>query len=342
MGLWSRLFSLQGLLLITSIFLGIYRKEILHYAIENYEICPKPADPPKVEIKLVNADENKKKDTSEAKVVKSYEKPKYWLIGDNIEEKLLTVKTVLNRVGLEQFNGSLKAENNHEGWNLIWSTKTNVALDWKQIKYHQKFNHFPWSRFLSSKSVFSTSTDSKYVPKGFLESDELKKYAKAHPKAKFVKKSKAKGGVHIVKNVNKMNFTSKDDYFVQELVQNPLLFDNRLFELSVFVLITSVNPLRLYYIPRYVLPRFCPENYDHQDFSDEDTFVVGESHVAPLDFEGTREYFLNGYTFKDAMDAFLMKQNASVEEFYKKIEDAIRVVVVSKEKEFNDYVSRLI
>ena len=135
-----------------------------------------------------------------------------------------------------------------------------------------------------------------------MKSDDLKKYAKLHPKKKFIKKSKTKGGISYAKDVSNMNFTSDDSYFVQELVQNPLLIDGKMFELSIFVLITSVDPLRLYYFPQNVIPRFCPEKYDHSDFSVTDSFVVGDSHITPLDFEATREYFLNGYTFRDAID----------------------------------------
>lgn len=343
MGICSRLFSFQGLILVTAIFIAVYHQQILKYAVENYEICPKSEEPPKIEV-IVNKKDDKKEDTSEKPAIsenkkKSYESPKYWLIGDKVDEELSTVSAVLERCGLERHNGSLKEENNHEGWNLIWSTKKTIAMNWKELKYHQKFNHFPWSKYLSSKSYLATHTDSPYVPKGFVDSEELKTYAKENPKKKFLKKSKTRGGVSYVKNVKKMNFTSDEDYFVQELVENPLLFDGKLFELSVFVLITSVNPLRLYYFPKNVVPKFCPENYDHHDFSDEDTFVVSESHQAPLDFLGTREYFLNAYTFRDAMNGFLIKQNKSVDTFWKNIEDAIRTTVVSKEKSFLELVS---
>ncbi|KAL7012256.1 hypothetical protein ACKWTF_014719 [Chironomus riparius] len=337
MGFCSKVLTL--VILGTAIFIAFKHEEILKYAVDNYEICPKPEAPPQIEVKVVNRNDDKKEDTSDKSAPakkKSYDSPKYWLIGDNVDEDLSTVSAVLDRCGLERHNGSLKEENNHEGWNLIWSTKKTIAMNWKELKYHQKFNHFPWSKYLSSKSYLATNTDSKYVPKGFVDSDELKSYAKENPKKKFLKKSKTRGGVSYVKNVNKMNFTSDEEYFVQELVEKPLLFDGKLFELSVFVLITSVNPLRLYYFPKNVVPRFCPEDYDHQDFSDEDSFVVSESHQAPLDFLGTREYFLNAYTFRDAINGFLTKQNKNVDTFWKNIEDAIRTTVVSKEKSFLD------
>lgn len=329
-----RLFSLSTFLLVTSIFIGIYHKQILKYAVENFDICQKTEEPeaPKEQ----ETPPESKKDTSVATVT---DKPKYWLIGDNADVAFGPLKTVLERVGLEQFNGTLKTENNNEGWNLIWSTKSNIPLNWKGLKFHQKFNHFPWSKMLSSKSLFASKTDSKFVPKGFLDSEELKKYAKANPKKKFLKKSKTRGGISYVKDVKKLNFTSDDDFYVQELVQNPLLFDGRKFELSIYVVITSIAPLRLYYFDQNVFPRFCPEEYDHSDFSDSDTYVVGDSHVTPMDFEGTREYFLNGYTFKDAIENLLRKQNASVEDTWRKIEDVIRNVVVSKEKDFIEYVS---
>ncbi|KAG5669519.1 hypothetical protein PVAND_017406 [Polypedilum vanderplanki] len=351
------------LLVVTlAVIAGIYRQEILQFAVENFDLCPQIDE----KIAVVEAEEQKKEESEEEKpqiievddpktgakiqiekkkvsysINNPSDKARYWLIDPNPDENLVTVKTVLDRLGLERYNGSLQSETAHDGWNLIWSTKTSLPLNWKEIKFHQKFNHFPWSKMLSSKSVFGTTTDSKFVPKAFTELEKLKIYAKENPEKKFLRKLKTKGGVRYQDLSKLESLTPDDDFFIQEAVQNPLLFDGHKFEFSIFVLISSVDPLRLYYFPKNMMIKFAPEKYD-EDFDDSDRYVAdGEDHITALDFEGTREYFFNGYTFREAFDGFLKKQNASVEEVWKNIEDCIRSIVVGKEKDFVAFFEKI-
>lgn len=141
MSLLSRIFSLPSLLLIAAIIVSYKRNEIIQYARENYELCPK------LEIKV--EDVVISEDTSEVIEVKNEEKeeksknPKFWLIGDDVDVSFKQVSDVLQRLGLERVNGSLNPEEPHKGWNLIWSQRTFIPMDWKEVEFHQKFNHFP-------------------------------------------------------------------------------------------------------------------------------------------------------------------------------------------------------
>jgi hypothetical protein len=349
------------LVIALAVTVGVYRREIREFAVEKLELCPQASESDD-DVAVVETVEERK---SGDKVVKTVEvqdpktgakvtleqvkkdysvtnpsnKPRYWLIDADPDKNLPTVSSVLDRLGLERYNGSIEMDNSHDGWNVIWSTKNTVPLNWRDIKFHQKFNHFPWSKMLSSKSVFGTSTESKYVPRAFTDIEELRAYAKANPKKKFLKKSKTRGGVRF-QDLKKLTSLDKhDDFFIQEAVENPLLFDGHKFEFSIFVLISSVDPLRLYYFPKNMLMKFAPQKYD-DDFDDSDRYVAdGENHITALDFEGTREYFLNGYTFREAFDGFLRREKGDVDGVWRKIEDCIRSIVVGKESDFADYVS---
>lgn len=145
MSLFSRIFSLPSLLLITAIIVSYKRNEILQYARENLELCPKQET--KLEDEIISVAE----DTSEVIEITKEENeeeersknPKFWLIGDDVDVKFKHVSEVLKRLGLERVNGSLKSEEPHKGWNLIWSQRIFIPLDWKEVEFHQKFNHFP-------------------------------------------------------------------------------------------------------------------------------------------------------------------------------------------------------
>ena len=151
MSLLSRIFSLPSLLLIAAIIVSYKRNEILQYARENLELCPKQ-EIIKVEDEIIKAVD----DTSEVIEVKKEEEegeekrkvPKFWLIGDDVDVSFKQVSDVLERLGLERVNGSLKSEEPHKGWNLIWSQRTFIPMNWKEVTFDQKVNHFPGKQYL--------------------------------------------------------------------------------------------------------------------------------------------------------------------------------------------------
>lgn len=73
---------------------------------------------------------------------------------------------------------------------------------------------------------------------------QLLSYVKANPNHLFVQKSNAHRGIQIV-NVQKMDLDTPGT-FVQEFVQNPFLVDGFKFDVGVYTMLTSVDPLRVY------------------------------------------------------------------------------------------------
>ena len=74
------------------------------------------------------------------------------------------------------------------------------------------------------------------------------KIIKKHTKGKFYiikPENNCQGkGIFIVDNPNKIDKSS--NFVVQEYIQKPLLINNLKFDLRIYVLITSVTPLRVY------------------------------------------------------------------------------------------------
>lgn len=107
-------------------------------------------------------------------------------------------------------------------------------------------NHFPGSGFFTNKVDLATS-DLKHVPKAFhlpKQKDMLLEYAKSNPNHLFVQKSNSHRGIKILK-INEMNLDSPGT-FVQEYVQDPLLVDGYKFDIGIYTVLTSVDPLRVY------------------------------------------------------------------------------------------------
>lgn len=267
-------------------------------------------------------------------------KETFWLHFGTADSSIFeTLERVLTRLDLERNFESAPNTN----WDLMWSYghHSGVKLNWSELKYHQKVNHLPGNHFLGSKSVLGTTTNSKYVPKAFLKVEDVKDYVTKFPNKRFVVKKKSNRGV-VLQNVTDMKFEptqDNDDWFAMEFVENPLLFNGHKFDFAVYVVITSVNPLRLYYFNKNIIIRFCPKPYDTSDPEDRDRYVVRSSHIPGAKFPGIKEYFANNFTYKDGFNAFLESKGVSVEETWLKVEDLIRSIVLSKEKDLIENVS---
>lgn len=60
----------------------------------------------------------------------------------------------------------------------------------------------------------------------------------------FVQKSNDHRGIQI-KKMQDLNL-NKEGIFIQEFIQNPLLVDGYKFDIGVYTIITSIEPLRVY------------------------------------------------------------------------------------------------
>lgn len=145
-----------------------------------------------------------------------------------------------------------------------------------------------------------------------------------------------------LKNATEINFNNGEEFFAQEFLENPLLVNGHSFDFGIYVVITSVSPLRLYYCTKNVIMRFCPKPYDTSNPDDVDRYVVSETRTPVWSFDGTKKYFDNGYGTKDAFEGVVKLMGGKVDEVWAKIEDCIRSIVVSKESEFIKWVRKLL
>jgi len=130
----------------------------------------------------------------------------------------------------------------------------------------KRFTAFFLNKFLS---YFPESFD--FYPQTFLlpqDFERLKKFKTENKKTLLIAKptSGSQGdGIILFKTLKDLEYflnTSSNDseYVVQEYIKNPLLLEQKKFDLRFYVLISSLNPLRVW-IHDQALARFCTENY---------------------------------------------------------------------------------
>lgn len=78
--------------------------------------------------------------------------------------------------------------------------------------------------------------------------------ARKYPQKMFVQKDNEHRGIKIEK-INKLNL-KQNDSFIQEYIDKPLLVDGYKFDIGVYTIITSIDPLTIYIYNGDVLFRY--------------------------------------------------------------------------------------
>lgn len=231
---------------------------------------------------------------------------------------------------------SKKTEGIHYDWDIMWTWNHNddtFFIDFSRLKLHQKINHFPGIGCLAQKDVLAENTKSKYIPRGFSSFEDLKKYAEANPTKRFVEKLSSNDGITL-KTFTDIRFEATlegDMLFAQEFVENPLLIDGHMWDFGIYVVITSVEPLRVYYYTENCVIRFGKLPYKHDDFSDEDTYVVDSDKTVGQVFPAFHDYRNFSYTHVVTLKSNLRKIGVDPQLILEQVEDCIDKVTAANE-----------
>uniref|UniRef100_A0A0L8ICW7 Tubulin polyglutamylase ttll-15 n=2 Tax=Octopus bimaculoides TaxID=37653 RepID=A0A0L8ICW7_OCTBM len=232
--------------------------------------------------------------------------PTLWVHAKKLESGYLQhVFNVFESLGFATNGG----ENN---WDVLWSHEYPFdVLDHviRRMKPGQKVNHFPGSGYITNKVSLATS-EFKFVPKAFKlpeDKNKFQNYIKRFPNKLWVQKSNNHRGIRILAP-NELDL-SKEGTFVQEYISEPLLIDGHKFDIGVYAVLTSINPVRAYVLETEALFRFCPVKYYPFDASNVDKYVVGDIYTAlwkiPTFYKLYKE---RGFTFKESFNYYLKSQ----------------------------------
>ncbi|XP_065217013.1 probable tubulin polyglutamylase ttll-15 [Planococcus citri] len=241
-----------------------------------------------------------------------------------------------------EYFGFVRGSLESNEWHVLWAHDypfRKFADKLKKLKPHQKVNHFPGTGFITNKLDLA-KTNSKYIPKAFQMPDQkenLLKYISKHPKKVFVQKSNDHRGIKIEK-IENLNLSAKGT-FLQEFVDNPLLVDGHKFDIGVYTIITSIEPLRVYIYNGDILFRFCPDKYYPFDPENRNKYVIGDDYLPIWEVQSLKKYFTEGgYSMKESFNAYLRSRGRNPDKMWFKIEDAIRNIILLKESS----ISRLL
>ena len=137
----------------------------------------------------------------------------------------------------------------------------------------QRYNHFPctwqlgrkdnlWKNFFRMKNLFEK--DFKFCPETFIFPEDKLKFHKNYNKEKmYIIKPVASSRGRGIKLLTKLN-NIPERCLVSDYISNPLLINNKKFDLRLYVVITSYNPLKIYLYDEGLV-RFASEDYEMEN-----------------------------------------------------------------------------
>lgn len=268
-----------------------------------------------------------------------WKKPTYWIYGSGGEGQWVHVNKVLKRLGFDRVT-----ENESDTADLLWAHDypfTKLRSKMLTLKPHQKVNHLPGCGFITNKVDLAT-TKMKYVPNAFKlpkDRDEFKEYAERNTDKSFV----VKHHQHRHIKIKKMSEIDLNDNltFVQEFIENPLLVDGHKFDIGVYTIITSIDPLRVYIYYGDILFRYCPQKYYPFDPTNVDKYIVGDDYIPTWEVPSLSRYYNGlGYGMKSSFDAYMQSTGRNPQKIWDQVEDAIRLAILTKEPLLSEIVQR--
>lgn len=191
---------------------------------------------------------------------------------EELHYKLYKSEARLVRTVLEQSGFTLTES--YSDWNLLWAGAAPPTGLYSGLASHQKINHHPGASQLSHKDLMYRHISKAqtlygkaafdFVPETFVLPSEFQEFVhrfEAATDIPWIAKPCASSqgkGVFLVERLDQLLLT--EPYVVSQYISTPLLIQNLKFDMRIYVLVTSYDPLRIY-VYKEGLARFASEEY---------------------------------------------------------------------------------
>ncbi len=238
--------------------------------------------------------------------LRSPKKKRYWLAGDREHGQ--------DAFFLEALDPSVWTKGNADNWDTCWYTGMPDSDVLEQLEPGKTVNHIPGNNHVTVKSyLHETLSIARDRVAGRFDSDrmnffphiyqmpddyhDLQAAAAADPEKGWILKpiNSSRGrGIEVISDV--ATAPLGEDWMVQDYLDHPLIIKERKHVLRLYVLFTSVEPLRVY-LYKEGSAKFASEPYDPGDtdnvfshLTNPDINALNEEADVPVIFISLKEY----------------------------------------------------
>ncbi|XP_023163519.1 tubulin polyglutamylase TTLL13 isoform X2 [Drosophila hydei] len=232
----------------------------------------------------------------------------------------------------------------HRLWNVQWCDNTPHFDLLKSMKRFQQINHFPGMIEICRKDLLSRNLnrmlkmfpgDYRIFPKTWLlptDTYDVSVYASKHRRT-FILKPYSSGqgrGIWLTNNLRTVRRNEK--LICQTYVEKPLLIDGFKFDLRVYTLITSVDPLRIF-VYNEGLARFATHKYKPPALGNSNNMFMHLTNYCVnrrnCNYDAGSGNDKGSKRKLSAYNKWLVEHNYNVGEFWATVDDAIIKTVIS-------------
>ncbi|KAK2949489.1 putative Replication protein A 70 kDa DNA-binding subunit [Blattamonas nauphoetae] len=227
-----------------------------------------------------------------------------------------------------------------DNWNLFWMD-TSVGTDrLKRLRSYQKINHFPGMSEITRKDNLARNMnklkqqypkDYQFVPQSWILPHDyfaLEQYILANSKCRtlIVKPDASCQGRGIFLTRRLSDLSPNDDCVVQQYLTNPHLINGLKYDLRLYVLVASSNPLRMYLhkkgIIRFATVPFEKPTDDNMDntFMHLTNYAVNKNNTSYVQAHGDNAASGSKWSHQHYRKYLREEEGVDDEELWKKIE----------------------
>ncbi|GFS85013.1 RNA-directed DNA polymerase from mobile element jockey [Trichonephila clavipes] len=252
---------------------------------------------------------------------------KFYGLREN-EKTLDIVKQLFQKMGYRIHT------HDHMDWDILWSHTYpfySLAKEMAQLKPNQKVNHFPGSGFITQKSNLAALPIDR-IPKSFVlpeEKNTFLEFVEKNPTKFWILKSSNHRGMKLLNGTEDLDSPGS---YIQEFIKKPLLINGKKFDVGVYVMLTSIDPLRVYMYSGDILLRFCKENYFPLNINLPESYIVGDDYLPVWEVPDLKFYYSElNYTGKESLNRYLESKGKSTKRIWYQINETIKNVYLETE-----------
>lgn len=234
------------------------------------------------------------------------------------------------------------SEDDNDDWDVMWTDIAILPEKLMKMKTYQRVNHFPMMHMVSRKNFLADSLekirklfpkDYGFFPRSYMfpsDKDSIKQHIQDHGREFMIVKPEMScqgKGIFFTNRIEEIN--PIDKYVVQEYIKSPYLIEGLKFDLRIYVLVTSCQPLRIYIYDEGIA-RFATHMYSKPDIANVTNMFMHLTNYAVnrgnVKFVNNKDLACDGVGHKRSLAyvyRYLQEQGHDIVALKMKIEDMI-------------------